>query len=163
MQIAHRKLRERLAALMQKGLECADCSDELKAMFKEWLENQNSAEVTNRLYEPMVAAMEKCGCDTCKAILAEKDAVATPARLSSLRKIISLNAASGSSAVTVLPMISVMADSTTSSLPAKMSTSSCSIPRCTPTPVVRHPKQRRSAQSLSSLLWVSAFVRKTLV
>ena len=73
MQIAHRKLRERLAALMQKGLECADCSDELKAMFKEWLENQNSAEVTNRLYEPMVAAMEKCGCDTCKAILAEKD------------------------------------------------------------------------------------------
>ena len=38
MQIAHRKLRERIAALMQKGLECADCSDELKAMFKEWLE-----------------------------------------------------------------------------------------------------------------------------
>ena len=73
MQIAHRKLRERLAALMQKGLECADCSDELKAMFKEWLENQQSAEITNRLYEPMVAAMEKCGCDTCKAILAEKD------------------------------------------------------------------------------------------
>ena len=149
MQIAHRKLRERLAALMQKGLECADCSDELKAMFKEWLENQNSAEVTNRLYEPMVAAMEKCGCDTCKAILAEKDHIVKPA--------------SGSSVVTVLPMISVTADSTTSSLPAKMSTSSYSIPRCTPTPVDRHPKQRRSALSLSSLLWVNAFVRKTSV
>ena len=73
MQIAHRKIRERLAALMQKGLECADCSDELKAMFKEWLENKQSAEVTNRLYEPMVAAMEKCGCDTCKEILKYKD------------------------------------------------------------------------------------------
>ena len=73
MQIAHRKLRERLAALMTAGLECKDCSDELKAMFKEWLENKNSAEVTNRLYEPMVAAMEKCGCDTCKEILKAKD------------------------------------------------------------------------------------------
>ena len=73
MQIAHRKIRERLAALMQKGLECADCSDELKAMFKEWLENKQSAEVTNRLYEPMVAAMEKCGCETCKEILKYKD------------------------------------------------------------------------------------------
>ena len=73
MQIAHRKLRERLAALMTAGLECKDCSDELKAMFKEWLENKNSAEVTHRLYEPMVAAMEKCGCDTCKEILKAKD------------------------------------------------------------------------------------------
>ena len=73
MQIAHRKLRERLAALMQKGLECADCSAELKEMFQKWLDNRNDAKITNDLYEPMVAAMEKCGCDTCKAILAEKD------------------------------------------------------------------------------------------
>jgi len=73
MQIAHRKMKERIEILMNKGLECADCSDELKAMFKEWIENKNSAEVTKRLFEPMVAAMEKCGCDTCKQILACKD------------------------------------------------------------------------------------------
>ena len=73
MQIAHRKMRERLAALMTKAQECTCCSDELKAMFKEWLENQQSAEVTKRLYEPMVAAMEACGCDTCKEILKYKD------------------------------------------------------------------------------------------
>lgn len=73
MQIAHRKLRERLARLMTQAQECTCCSDELKAMFKEWLENQQSAEVTKRLYEPMVAAMEACGCDTCKEILKYKD------------------------------------------------------------------------------------------
>ncbi len=73
MQIAHRKIKERLAALMTKGLECDKCSDELKGMFKEWLDNKNSAEVTKRLYEPMVAAMEACGCDTCKEILTYKD------------------------------------------------------------------------------------------
>ena len=53
MQIAHRKLRERLAALMQKGLECADCSAELKEMFQKWLDNRNDAKITNDLYEPI--------------------------------------------------------------------------------------------------------------
>ncbi|MCQ2339907.1 MAG: pyruvate:ferredoxin (flavodoxin) oxidoreductase [Paludibacteraceae bacterium] len=73
MQIAHRKIKERLTALMTKGLECPTCSDELKAMFKQWLENKNDGEVTKKLYEPMVAAMEACGCDTCKEILTYKD------------------------------------------------------------------------------------------
>ncbi len=73
MQIAHRKMKERLTTLMTKGLECPTCSDELKAMFKQWLENKNDGEVTKKLYEPMVAAMEACGCDTCKQILTYKD------------------------------------------------------------------------------------------
>ncbi len=73
MEIAHRKMRDRLAALFTKGLECECCSDEMKAMFKEWLDNKNSAEVTKRLYEPIVAAAEACGCDTCKEILKYKD------------------------------------------------------------------------------------------
>ncbi len=73
MQIAHRKIKERLANLMTKAQDCTRCSEELKAMFREWLENKNSAEVTKRLYEPMVAAMTACGCDTCKEILKYKD------------------------------------------------------------------------------------------
>ena len=73
MQIAHRKLRERIARLMTEGLECKDCSPELKAMFQQWLDNRNDAGVTKNLYEPIVAAMEACGCDTCKEILQYKD------------------------------------------------------------------------------------------
>ena len=73
MQIAHRKIRERLAALFTKALSCTCCTEEMKAMFQEWLDNQNDATITNRLYEPIVAACEACGCDTCKDILNYKD------------------------------------------------------------------------------------------
>ena len=73
MQIAHRKMKERLVHLMTEAQDCKCCSDELKAMFAEWIANKNSVEVTKRLYEPMVAAMEACGCDTCKHILQYKD------------------------------------------------------------------------------------------
>ncbi len=74
MQIAHKKIKERIARIMSEAIEkCEKCSDELKAMFKEWIENKDNAEVTKRLYEPMVAAMEKCGCDYCKQILLYKD------------------------------------------------------------------------------------------
>ena len=73
MQIAHRKMRERLAALMTKAQSCTCCTDEMKALFTEWLENQNDATITNRLYEPIVAACEACSCDTCKDILTYKD------------------------------------------------------------------------------------------
>ena len=73
MQIAHRKIRERLAALFTKAQTCTCCTEEMKAMFQEWLDNQNDATITNRLYEPIVAACEACGCDTCKEILNYKD------------------------------------------------------------------------------------------
>ena len=73
MQIAHRKIRERLANLMAKVQECEKCNDELKALAAEWVEKQNDAQVTNDLYEKIVAACEACGCDTCKEILNYKD------------------------------------------------------------------------------------------
>ncbi len=73
MQIAHRKIRERLAALMQKAQDCADCSADVKALAAEWLEKQNDAQATNALYDKLVAACENCGCDTCKEILKHKD------------------------------------------------------------------------------------------
>ncbi len=73
MQIAHKKMKERLVRLMTEAQTCTCCSDELKAMFTEWIENKDSVEVTKRLYAPIVAACEACGCDKCKEILACKD------------------------------------------------------------------------------------------
>ena len=73
MQIAHRKIRERLANLMAKLQECEKCNDQLKALAAEWVEKQNDAQATNDLYEKIVAACEACGCDTCKEILNYKD------------------------------------------------------------------------------------------
>ena len=74
MHIGIEKLRDRIQALMEKAIaECLQCSDELKGVMKEWIENRGSsaksAEVTARL----VPMMEACGCDTCKEILEHKD------------------------------------------------------------------------------------------
>ncbi len=74
MHIGIEKLRDRIQALMEKAIaECPQCSDELKGVMKEWIENRGSsaksAEVTARL----VPMMEACGCDTCKEILEHKD------------------------------------------------------------------------------------------
>jgi pyruvate-ferredoxin/flavodoxin oxidoreductase len=73
MQIAHRKMRERLANLFKQAQTCSCCTEEMKALFTEWLDNMNDATITNRLYEPIVSACESCGCDTCKEILKHKD------------------------------------------------------------------------------------------
>ncbi len=74
MHIGIEKLRDRIQALMEKAIaECPQCSDELKGVMREWIENRGSsaksAEVTARL----VPMMEACGCDTCKEILEHKD------------------------------------------------------------------------------------------
>ncbi len=73
MQIAHKKMKERLARLMTEAQTCDCCSDELKAMFREWSDNRNDADITKRLYEPIVAACEACNCEKCREILKYKD------------------------------------------------------------------------------------------
>ena len=68
MVIANEKMRARLEALVAEAVNCPSCSDELKALFAEWLEvkedGEKSREVTDKIL-PLVAA---CGCDTCKKI-----------------------------------------------------------------------------------------------
>ena len=73
MQLAHRKIKERIARLMEECIAAGKCEDELKNMFTEWLANRNDAEKTKKLYAPMVAAMEKCNCEYCQQILQYKD------------------------------------------------------------------------------------------
>jgi len=68
MVIANEKMRARLEGLVAEAANCPSCSDELKALFAEWLEvkedGEKSREVTDKIL-PLVAA---CGCDTCKKI-----------------------------------------------------------------------------------------------
>ena len=65
-------MRERLTDLMTKGQSCSSCSDELKALFADWVENKNNAEKSKELYNKIVPAAEACGCDICKDILGLK-------------------------------------------------------------------------------------------
>ena len=73
MAIANKKMKQRLARLMNEGLQCEKCSDELKALFQQWLDNMENAQVTKEIAPKIVALCEACGCDTCKQILVEKD------------------------------------------------------------------------------------------
>ena len=73
MHIGNEKIRENLAALVGEALECEKCSDELKAVLKEWLEVRHLAAKSAEVAPRVVELCEACGCDKCKAILEHKD------------------------------------------------------------------------------------------
>ncbi len=69
MKIGSNRMRETVANLMTKGLDCPKCSDEIKALYRQWLDNKDDAKVTREVADKLVPLMEKCSCDTCKALL----------------------------------------------------------------------------------------------
>ena len=74
MHVGVEKLRDRVQAYMEKAIaECEQCSDELKATMKEWIENRGSSAKSAEVSERLVPMMEACGCDACKKILEMKD------------------------------------------------------------------------------------------
>ena len=73
MHLGSDRIRETVAALMQKGLECSKCSDEMKALYQKWLDNRNDYAITREVADKLVPLMEKCGCETSKALLELKN------------------------------------------------------------------------------------------
>ena len=73
MTLAHEKLQARIAGLMQQALDCPDCSAEIKELAGKWLENRNDFDATSEVAEKLIPLCEACGCDICKAILANKE------------------------------------------------------------------------------------------
>ncbi|MBQ6016178.1 MAG: pyruvate:ferredoxin (flavodoxin) oxidoreductase [Bacteroidales bacterium] len=69
MHLGSDRIRETVASLMEKGLECTKCSDEMKALYQKWLDNRNDYAVTREVADKLVPLMEKCGCDVSKALL----------------------------------------------------------------------------------------------
>ena len=69
MVLAVNKMRDRIQRIMTEAQECTVCSDELKALFLEWIEKredtEGSIEVTEKL-RPMIAA---CDCKYCKELV----------------------------------------------------------------------------------------------
>ncbi len=69
MTIAGEKLRQRLADKMNEAIACPDCSDEIKALAQQWLDNKENAAVTREVADKLIPLCEACGCDVCRAIL----------------------------------------------------------------------------------------------
>ncbi|MBO7544717.1 MAG: pyruvate:ferredoxin (flavodoxin) oxidoreductase, partial [Bacteroidales bacterium] len=72
MKLGSDRARETVAGLMAKGLECDCCSNEIKALFTEWLENREDAAVTRKVADALLPLMKECGCDICNKLLEYK-------------------------------------------------------------------------------------------
>ncbi len=73
MATATRQQRDAIQHLMEAAIEnCKCCSDELKGLFREWIENRECTLKTREIAEKMIPMMEACGCDYCKQILDKK-------------------------------------------------------------------------------------------
>ncbi|MDE6166604.1 MAG: 4Fe-4S binding protein, partial [Muribaculaceae bacterium] len=68
MNIANKKMRERVESLVNKGLVCDCCSDELKALFTEWLEVKEDGDKSRAVADNMIPLLEQGTCDICKAL-----------------------------------------------------------------------------------------------
>ncbi len=78
MRLGSERIRETVASLMKKGLECECCTPEMKELFQQWLDKRGDYSVTREVADKLVPLMEACGCDTCKSLLALKQYI--PAR-----------------------------------------------------------------------------------
>ena len=72
MKIGTNRMRETVARLMTEGLECSKCSDEMKALYKQWLDAPDDAKSTREVADKLVPLMEACGCEISKQLLALK-------------------------------------------------------------------------------------------
>ena len=78
MKLGSDRARATVAGLMEKGLSCSCCTDEMKALFTQWLENKNDAKVTREVADKLIPLCEGCGCDVCKGLVEYKTFI--PAR-----------------------------------------------------------------------------------
>ena len=69
MKIGADKLRDRLADLMNKMQSCSCCTDEMKALGRQWLENRENAAATREIAAKLLPLCEACGCDICRNII----------------------------------------------------------------------------------------------
>ena len=76
MKIATEKMRERVAVLMENILACDKCSEDAKALARQWLENRDNAAVTRDVRDNIVPMLEKCDCDSAKALVELKGYIA---------------------------------------------------------------------------------------
>ena len=68
MKLGSDRARETVAAWMEKGLECTCCTDEMKALYRQWLDNRNNAAITREVADKLIPLVKNCKCDVCKKL-----------------------------------------------------------------------------------------------
>ena len=78
MKLGSDRARMTVAKFMEQGLSCSCCTDEMKALFTQWLENKEDAKITREVADKLIPLCEGCGCDVCKGLVEYKTFI--PAR-----------------------------------------------------------------------------------
>ena len=78
MKLGSDRARATVAKLMEQGLSCSCCTNEMKDLFTQWLENKEDAKVTREVADKLIPLCENCQCDVCKGLVEYKTFI--PAR-----------------------------------------------------------------------------------
>ena len=76
MLLAQRAIRDGLKTKVAALLDCDCCGEDVKAAAQEWLDTFSVGVTNGVATDKLIAACEACGCDECKAVLAQKDFLA---------------------------------------------------------------------------------------
>ena len=70
MATATRQMRDRVERIMREAIDnCQKCSDELKSIFQEWINNRENTLKTKEIADKLIPMMEACGCNYCQQLL----------------------------------------------------------------------------------------------
>ncbi|MFA6592228.1 MAG: pyruvate:ferredoxin (flavodoxin) oxidoreductase [Bacteroidales bacterium] len=72
MKIGSDRARETVANIMTEALSCPKCTDQMKELYQQWLDNRNDAKITREVADKLIPMMEACGCDYCNKLLEYK-------------------------------------------------------------------------------------------
>ncbi|MDD6209864.1 MAG: pyruvate:ferredoxin (flavodoxin) oxidoreductase [Bacteroidales bacterium] len=68
MRLAVNKMRDRLVRYMTEAQSCDCCTDEMKALFNEWIEKREDTDASIELAEKIKPLVAACNCEPCKQI-----------------------------------------------------------------------------------------------
>ncbi|MDR1879040.1 MAG: pyruvate:ferredoxin (flavodoxin) oxidoreductase [Bacteroidales bacterium] len=70
MALAVRQMRDRIEHIMEEAIEkCDCCSDELKSLFQQWIDNRENTTESRKTGEKIVELAQKCDCSYCREII----------------------------------------------------------------------------------------------
>ncbi|MBN1463953.1 MAG: pyruvate:ferredoxin (flavodoxin) oxidoreductase [Paludibacteraceae bacterium] len=68
MSIGVEKMRDRVEAIMKEGLTCSSCSDEMKVLYTQWIENKNNTAITREVSDKLLPLISNSNCEVCEKL-----------------------------------------------------------------------------------------------
>ena len=65
MKLGSDRARETVAMYMERGLECTCCTDEMKALYRQWLDNPKDYANTREVADKLIPLIKECNCEVC--------------------------------------------------------------------------------------------------